>query len=55
MSKDEKEAAIKAALAKRGNIQKVQTNADRSNLANQVKQEKEKRGAKKPKVHGIST
>ena len=53
MTAEEKAAAVKAAMAKRGQIQKVTTN-ERAGLANQVKAEKEKRGAKKAKVYGAT-
>ena len=50
MTKEEKELAIKAAIEKRT---KVQTGEGKTNEhAALLKAEKEKRGAKKEKVHG---
>lgn len=52
LTAEEKQAAVKAAMAKRGNIVKVTPN-EKSNIASIGKAEKEKRGAKKGKVHGV--
>ena len=49
LTKEEKEAAVKAALAKRGNVQKVETNNEKAKQAAAVKAEKEKRGGNKKK------
>ena len=51
MTPEEKQAAIDAALKKRGaKVQNIDSKAQDHAAA--LKSEKEKRGAKKPKVHG---
>lgn len=55
MTPEERKAAIKAAMEKRGNIaSKAGGKDDKSDIANQIKAEKDKRtGGKKQKVHGL--
>jgi hypothetical protein len=50
LTKEEKEAAIKAAMEKRTKVQNVDGKTNEH--AKLLKAEKEKRGAKKEKVHG---
>ena len=45
---------MKAALAKRGNVQKVESNNEKARQAAAVKAEKEKRGAKAKKNYGAT-
>jgi len=54
MTPEEKQAAIKAAMSKRGAIQQKINKDDKSVIASSLKAEKEKRGAKKAKVHGTA-
>ena len=53
LTPEERAAALKAAQEKRGLVQKTADNS-RSAIASQIKAEKEKRGAKKQKVHGTA-
>jgi neurofilament medium polypeptide (neurofilament 3) len=55
MTPEERAAAVKAAMNKRGAVQQKVTKEDKAAVALKVKAEKEKRGAKKPKVHGTTT
>lgn len=53
MTAEEKKAAIKAAMEKRGALAKNANKDDKSDIASQIKAEKDKRtGGKKQKVHG---
>ena len=51
LTPEEREAAVKAAIEKRNKGPKT-SKEDKSTIAEQIQQEKEKRGFKKPKVHG---
>ena len=53
LTEEEKKAAIKAAMNKRGAIAQKINKDDKSALASSIKAEKEKRG-KKNKVHGTT-
>jgi alpha-galactosidase/6-phospho-beta-glucosidase family protein len=53
LTAEEKKAAIKAALEKRGKTATVTSNEDMSKIASDIKAEKEKRGTKKSKNHGL--